>query len=203
MSTEIIVVGAGSVGANIGFRLAQRGARVTILDAGQPGDGTSSRSFAWVNAFRKTPRVYYDLNFASMEEHRLLQEELGELTGLGGWYHRTGGLHWEEDPGGQAELRETAERLEAWGYPIELISPQAAMELEPDLNVGAAVQSVVHTPTEGYVEMIRLIAALLAAARQLGAEVRSQTRVTGLLRDGERVVGDPRRHRPRLCRAGR
>jgi glycine/D-amino acid oxidase-like deaminating enzyme len=189
VSSEIIVVGAGSVGANVGYRLAQRGARVTILDAGQPGGGTSGASFAWVNAFRKTPRVYYDLNLASMEEHRKLVEELGALTGLGGWYHRTGGLHWEDDLQEQALLRETAERLEAWGYPIELISPQAAMELEPDLNVGPAVQSVVHTPTEGYVEMVRLIAALLAGARQYGVTVRSETRVTRLLRDGDRVVG--------------
>ena len=189
MSSEIIVIGAGSVGANVGYRLAQRGARVTILDASQPGDGTSSKSFAWVNAFRKTPRVYYDLNFAGMEEHRLLVEELGALTGQSGWYHRVGGLHWEEDLGEQAILRDTAERLEAWGYPIELISPQAAMELEPDLNVGEAVQSVVHTPTEGYVEMIRLIAALLAGARKYGATIRSETRVTSLLRDGDRVVG--------------
>jgi glycine/D-amino acid oxidase-like deaminating enzyme len=189
VSTDIIVVGAGSVGANVGYRLAQRGANVTILDASQPGDGTSSKSFAWVNAFRKTPRVYYELNFAGMEEHRKLVEELGALTGLGNWYHRTGGLHWEDDLQEQKTLRENAERLETWGYPVELISPEAAMELEPDLNIGPAVQSVVHTPTEGYVEMIRLIAALLAGARTYGATVRSNTRVTRLLRDGDRVVG--------------
>src|SRR5690349_611071 len=146
MSSEIVVVGAGSVGSNVAYRLAQRGARVTLLDAGSPGDGTSSRSFAWLNAFRKTPRPYYNLNFASMAEHANLAEELGHLTGRGGWHHRPGGLHWDDTPEGQAELRETAERLEAWGYPVELISPEAAMELEPDLSIGENVQEVVHTP---------------------------------------------------------
>ena len=80
VSSDIVIVGAGSVGANIAYRLAQRGAKVTLLDAGAPGGGTSSSSFAWVNAFRKTPRVYYDLNFASMAEHLALAEELSALT---------------------------------------------------------------------------------------------------------------------------
>jgi glycine/D-amino acid oxidase-like deaminating enzyme len=189
VSSEIVIVGAGSVGANIAFRLAQRGARVTVLDAGAPGAGTSGSSFAWLNAFRKTPRVYYDLNFASMAEHAALAEELLHLTGRSGWHHRPGGLHWQEMPAEQAELRQTAERLESWGYPIELISPEAARELEPDLLIGPSVQEVVHTPIEGYVEMVLLIGALLEGARKHGAVIRGGTRVTRLLREGDRVTG--------------
>jgi glycine/D-amino acid oxidase-like deaminating enzyme len=189
VSSEIVVVGAGSVGSNIAYRLAQRGAKVTLLDAGVPGGGTSSSSFAWVNAFRKTPRAYYNLNFASMAEHLALAEELSALTGRSGWYHRHGGLHWHDQPAEQAELRATAERLESWGYPIELISPEAATELEPDLVIGPSVQEVVHTPTEGYVEMVVLIGALLDGARRHRAVVRGGTRVTRLLREGDRVVG--------------
>ncbi len=45
---EIVVVGA-CVGANVAFRLAREGARVTVLDAGAPGGGTSAASFAWIN----------------------------------------------------------------------------------------------------------------------------------------------------------
>ena len=189
MSNDIVIIGAGSVGANVAFRLAQAGAHVILLDAGHPGGGTSGASFAWFNAFRKVPRAYYTLNFAGMSEHAALADELPELTGFSGWYHPTGGLHWEDDPAEQQTLRETAERLESWGYPLELISPQAAMELEPDLHVGENVQSVVHTPTEGYVEMVKLIAALVAGARHYGATVRPNTRVVRVLRDGARVTG--------------
>ena len=62
MSAEIIVIGAGSVGANVAYRLAERGARVTVLEAATPGSGTSGTSFAWTNSFHKTPRDYHDLN---------------------------------------------------------------------------------------------------------------------------------------------
>ena len=182
---DVIVIGAGSVGANITYRLAERGARVTLLDAGAPGGGTSMSSFAWLNAFRKTPRAYYDLNLAGMEEHASLADELG--GGL--WQHRDGGLHWASDPTEAAELRATAERLEAWGYPVEVITPGAAMELEPDLVIGDDVADVVYTPTEGYVEMVQLVGALLAAARRHGATILPDHRVTEVLRTGDRVVG--------------
>ena len=183
-NASIVVIGAGSVGANVAYRLAQRGARVTVLDAGAPGGGTSGASFAWLNAFRKTPRPYYELNLASMDEHARLAEELGG----GYWQHRHGGIHWAA-PAEAAALRETAERLEVWGYPVEVITPAAAMELEPDLVIGEDVGEVVFTPTEGYVEMVALIGALLAAARRLGVTVPPNHRVVGVLREGDRVVG--------------
>lgn len=48
-SAHVIVVGAGIVGASIAFHLSRRGARVTVLEAGEPGQGASGVSFAWVN----------------------------------------------------------------------------------------------------------------------------------------------------------
>ena len=78
---DVIVIGAGSVGANVAYRLAARGARVTVLEAGAPGGGTSGVSFAWTNSFNKTPRDYHDLNTAGMAEHRALVQELGAAPG--------------------------------------------------------------------------------------------------------------------------
>ena len=88
----VIVIGAGSVGANVAYRLAARGARVTVLEAGAPGGGTSGVSFAWTNSFNKTPRDYHDLNTAGMAEHRALVQELGG----GAWHPQEGAIAWEE-----------------------------------------------------------------------------------------------------------
>ena len=187
---RIVVIGAGSVGANVAYRLAQRGACVTVLEAEAPGSGTSGASFAWVNAFSKTPRHYHDLNAASMDEHVALVQELGE----GAWFRRDGALHWEESPEEQTALRDTAERLEAWGYPVQAISPCAARELEPDLAIDPSVEEVIFAPTEGYVEMAPLIAALLAAARRHGARILPGHRVSGVIRERDRVVGVTTEH---------
>jgi glycine/D-amino acid oxidase-like deaminating enzyme len=184
-SVDVVVIGAGSVGANVAYRLAERGARVTVLEAGAPGGGTSGTSFAWTNSFNKTPRDYHDLNTASMAEHRALVSELGG----GSWLKQEGALAWEEAPGGRARLKETVERLGSWGYPIELISTKDAHELEPDLRFAPHVDEVVFTPSEGYVEVVPLIGALLAHATRRGARVLSGQRVTGVIRAGARVRG--------------
>ena len=50
----------GIVGAAITYYLARAGAQVTLLEREQPGRKTSNNSFAWVNAFSRTTRSYYD-----------------------------------------------------------------------------------------------------------------------------------------------
>ena len=184
-NSDVIVIGAGSVGANVAYRLAVRGARVTVLEAGAPGGGTSGVSFAWTNSFNKTPRDYHDLNTAGMAEHRALAQELGG----GAWHPQEGAIAWEEAPAARAHLKETVERLASWDYPVELISPQQARALEPDLHIAPHVDEVVYTKSEGYVEVVPLIGALLAHAMRLGAHVLAGQRVTGVLREGARVRG--------------
>src|SRR6202521_3205592 len=152
-NSDVIVIGAGSVGANVAYRLAARGARVTVLEAGVPGGGTSGVSFAWTNSFNKTPRDYHDLNTASMAEHLALVTELGD----GDWLKQEGAIAWEDQPLGRAQLKETVERLGSWGYPIQIISAQDARKLEPDLQIAPHVDEVVFTPSEGYVDVVPLI----------------------------------------------
>ena len=182
--TVVVVIGAGCVGANVTYRLAERGATVTVLDGSAPGRGTSGASFAWTNSFHKTPRDYHDLNVASMEEHALLAKELG-----GGWLHQEGALAWEAGPAGLARLEQAVGRLASWGYAVERISPRQALELEPDLRIAPDVAEVVWTPGEGYVEVVPFIAALLAEAARRGARVLSGQRVSGIVREGGRVRG--------------
>jgi glycine/D-amino acid oxidase-like deaminating enzyme len=179
---DVLVIGAGCVGANVAYRLAEGGAVVTVLDAGAPGGGTSGASFAWTNSFGKTPRDYHDLNVAGMEEHAALSKKLG-----GGWLHQDGALAWEETSAGLARLGQAMERLAGWGYPVERISPGHARELEPALRIADAVPHVVWTPGEGYVEVAPFVAALLAAAARSGARILPGRRVTGIIRSGDRA----------------
>ncbi len=179
------MVGAGCVGSSVAFRLAQRGARVTVLDAGPPGGGTSGASFAWTNSFGKTPRDYHELNVAGMEEHAALVKELPG----GGWLHQDGALAWEDSPAGRARLEPAVERLRGWGYAVERITPAQARELEPELHIAPDVDHVVWTPGEGYLEAVPYIAAVLTAARRLGARVLPGRRVAEVLRSGDRVRG--------------
>ena len=74
---DVIVVGAGILGAMIAYRLSQSGTRVTVLEAERPAAAASRRSFAWYNAHHKLPRAYHDLNAAGVAAYPALAEALG------------------------------------------------------------------------------------------------------------------------------
>lgn len=62
MSLNVVVVGAGVIGAAVAADLARGGCSVTVLESGQVAAGTSGATFAWTNAGGKQPRSYFDLN---------------------------------------------------------------------------------------------------------------------------------------------
>lgn len=165
MTEKVIVIGAGVYGAAVAFELSKRGAQVTVVDAGQPGAGTSNATFAWTNANgSKEPREYHDLNVASMEAHRKLAQEAGRSD----WYQESGNLQWGGDDAERAELRRKVETGLKYGYPTQWLTRDEVARLEPDINPSELPEDeIAYFPTEGWVSPTRLIGYLLA---QSGAE---------------------------------
>jgi glycine/D-amino acid oxidase-like deaminating enzyme len=91
MSLNVVVVGAGVIGAAIAADLAHEGCTVTVLESGQPAAGTSGATFAWTNAGGKQPRSYFDLNVEGMQAHRRLASSVASCD----WYHQSGNLEWK------------------------------------------------------------------------------------------------------------
>lgn len=180
---EILIVGAGIVGASAAYHLARGGARVTILEARRPAAGTTSRSFAWANANDKPPRAYHDLNQAGLVEHRRVLREFGP-----GGFHPTGNLELASYPEHQAELRGRVERLRAWGYAAETVSSGRARELAPEVSVPDNADATFF-PEEGWVAAPILVGQFLAASAKLGARCVYPAPVTALLVEGGRVRG--------------
>lgn len=188
---SVVVVGAGVVGASIAYRLARAGARVTVVDRGVPGRGTSANSFAWVNANDKPPLAYHRLNAESVVAHRRLRDDVAADLGAresADWLHEGGGLEWTDTEEGRERLLAKAARLREWGYRVEIIDEAAAHQLEPHLRTDG-LRAATFCPDEAWVDGPGLAARLCEAAARLGATVRSGVEVTGIERDGERVIG--------------
>ncbi|MBM3450386.1 MAG: FAD-binding oxidoreductase [Armatimonadetes bacterium] len=183
--THVVVVGAGVVGAAVAFRLAQSGARVTVLEAGRPGGATSLASFAWMNSNDKEPMAYHQLNTGGMAEHHRLREELGGAP----WLHAHGNIEWKTHASAVQKLSEKVARLRSWGYQAEILTHAEVAALEPEFAPPADAPWFAFYPGEGYVDTPLLIGGLLRAARRHGATVRTQTPVAGFVRDGTRVTG--------------
>lgn len=179
MVEHVVVIGAGVYGAAVSAALRRRGARVTVVDGGAPGAGTSGATFSWLNSCGKRPRVYHDLNVAGMAAHRKLAAE----TPYSDWYHEGGNLEWTDDDTELAELRDKVDRVLGHGYEARWLTKAEALRLEPDLAPAQVPDDgIAYFPQEGWLEPVRMVAYLLA-----GADVVRNDAVTGLDMAGDRV----------------
>jgi glycine/D-amino acid oxidase-like deaminating enzyme len=170
---KVAVIGAGIVGSSVAHRLSEGGAEVVMIDGAEPGSGTTSTSFAWINANNKLPRDYFELNVAGMREHERLRDEIGD-----GWLHPTGNLIWAANDE-QTNLEERVERLRSWSYAAEMLPAAAVNEkLEP----GAALPEIriAHFPEESWVDAPALTRRLVEAAVRNGAHERFGDAVRGI-----------------------
>ena len=165
------------LGAGVAARLAEAGAAVTLLEQDQPGRAATRSSFAWLNANRKTPRAYHDLNHAGMRAWA----ELAASAGQPAWYRSSGNLEWAGDAQAHAELAARVRRLTEWGYPAGFLDAASALELEPALRWPAPAAEVAWFPDEGYLLTEPAVGYLVDLAAGYGARVLTGEpgRVTG------------------------
>lgn len=171
---RIAVIGAGVLGTTVAAYAAEAGAVVTVLEKATPGAGTSSTSFAWVNANGKEPQAYYAINAAGLQAHH-------EQAAAGAsWFVPGGHLEVALDEAHERHVRRRAERLRARGYRVREVGEQEAHDLAPDLRVGGDVRARVFFPDEGHVYPQRYVEAMLARATAAGAQVRTGAEVVAI-----------------------
>lgn len=175
---DVVVIGAGVVGVSIAVNLAQRGATVTVVDKDWPGAGTTSTSYAWVNANGKEPQSYFELNRAGLEAHHKLAAQGAA------WLHIGGHVEFAADSAHQAHLRGRMERLAGRGYDVEEISPGRARDLLPDVIVPEDCNTIAYFPQEAHCYPLQYLSHLLSEADRLGVTVRGRAGVLALEEQG-------------------
>jgi glycine/D-amino acid oxidase-like deaminating enzyme len=176
---QVLVVGAGIIGASIAWHLTAAGARVTVVDARAAGGVATPNSFAWINASWGNPESYFRLRIRAMAEWRRLAAAVPSIPLA--W---TGGLCWDLPP---AQLESYAREHAGWGYGIRRVGSADAMRLEPNLR--EPPDFALHVAEEGAVEPRAAAEALLADAERRGARLRLRTPVSALARKNDAVVG--------------
>ena len=178
---KVVIVGAGIIGATLGYHLSRRnGITLTLLERDVPGTGASGHSFAWANAFGKDPRDYHTLNRRSLDMWYRLARQLDADIGI----HYGGEMRWENDPQRATQLRERIHQIQAWGYPCRLITSNEMLALEPHLHPGPVFaaslsEADIHVETDTFIDVC------LQRASEAGAAVHAQTSVTDfVIRDG-------------------
>lgn len=184
---DVVVVGAGVVGAACALAAARAGLTVTVLERGSVASGTTGAGEGNLLVSDKAPGPELELALMSLAAWRDAAGHVESVTGAGFEFDLKGGLVVATDPAALPALLAFASAQRAAGVEAVEVGGPDLLEHEPHLApdlVGA-----VHYPQDAQVQPMLAAARLLQAARRSGAQVRTGVGVTGFLRAGERVTG--------------
>jgi glycine oxidase len=189
-SFDSVIVGGGVIGLSCAWRLAQRGARLAVLDRGRPPAGATrvaAGMLAPVGELTFGEPKLLELSLAAAQLYPAFVAELEEASGLKTGHEVGGALHVALDRDEAEQLRRVHDLQRSLGLAAEWLASRRCRELEPGLTPSLA--GGVFAPGEGSVDPRALSAALLAALEREGVEVLAETEVSRALLEGERIVG--------------
>ncbi|MFB7717992.1 glycerol-3-phosphate dehydrogenase [Nocardia sp. NPDC056100] len=186
---DVLVIGGGVTGAGAALDAASRGLSVTLVEARDFAAGTSSRSSKLIHGgLRYLEQLDFALVREALKERGLLLNKLAPhlvhpVPFLFPLQHRV----WERAYiGAGVALYDTLGGARA--VPMHRhLTRTGALELAPALKDDAMTGAIKYYDAQ--VDDARHTMTLARTAAQHGATVLTRTKVTGLLRDGEKVVG--------------
>ncbi|MFE9021445.1 NAD(P)/FAD-dependent oxidoreductase [Streptomyces sp. NPDC007808] len=179
LTCDVVVVGAGMVGAACALYAARAGLDVILVDRGPVAGGTTGAGEGNLLVSDKEPGPELDLALLSGRLWDELAREFGEAVE----YEAKGGVVVASSSGGLAALQRFAEGQRAAGVIAEPVAGDALYALEPHLAPG--LPGAVHYPQDAQV-MPALAAAHLVRAS--GARLLTGHTVTGVLRAPDGTV---------------
>ncbi len=182
-TADIVILGAGVMGASIAFHLARRKAgRIVVIDKGHVGQGGSARSSALIRMhYSYPPEVQLALVSLYMFEH------WRDLVGEDGDFRKTGFVRIVH-PGETGRLKQNVDMQRTLGVNVKLIDRHGLKQLEPDWNVDD-VELAAYEPDSGYGDGAGVANDFLTRARELGVTYLPRTHAVDFLVQGSLLRG--------------
>ena len=153
---DLLVIGGGIVGAACALWAARGGMAVTVLDRGEPGGGSTSRSFGLVDVLGPHPPAYLRARREAVAETQAWLREAGAEAAVG--WRVCGSLNPEAGPEAVHVLRAAGVRAQ-WWPDGRLRSEEPALRLP-----GGAL----HLPDDAALDAPAYLDTVRAAARAAG-----------------------------------
>jgi glycine cleavage system aminomethyltransferase T/glycine/D-amino acid oxidase-like deaminating enzyme len=171
-----VIVGGGVGGCSIAYHLARLGWRdVVLLERSQLTSGSTFHSAGLVGQLR-----------GSVTLTRMMMDSTDLYRTLDCGWTECGGIRLASSPERWEETRRQAGWAKTFGLPLELISAEEAAERFPLMSTDD-VLGASWLPTDGYLDPSLLTHALAEGAREGGCSIFTNTRVTGIDVERDRV----------------
>ncbi|MFI6579469.1 NAD(P)/FAD-dependent oxidoreductase [Nocardiopsis sp. NPDC050513] len=179
---DVVVVGAGALGAACAYFLARAGVGVHVVERGQVASGTTSACEG--NLLVSDKEVGPELDLA-LYSHGVWHEDLAEYGHL--WeFEAKGGFVVSSGQESAEGLRDLARRQREAGIEAVDVAAEDIRQYEPHIRPG--LSAAAYYPQDCQVQPMLLTAHLLRLAERMGARVSTGVTVTGF----ERGVRTPR-----------
>jgi sarcosine oxidase subunit beta len=183
MSTDVAIIGGGIMGCATAYYLAKKGVKVALFEKdARVGLEASGRNACGVR--QQGRKAALQLAMSSVRIWADLANELeSDLE-----YIRTGNLKIVWEPVELVKLEWETDWEHSQGLTeVEMKTATECREIVPGLTQKALAGKL--CPTDGMANPMRVTPAFASAAARLGAEIHTNTRVTGLLLRGNSVCG--------------
>ncbi len=182
-TADIVILGAGVMGASVAFHLAKRRAgKIMVIDKSHVAQGSSGRSSALVRMHYSYPPEV-QLALLSLR----IFENWRDVVGQEGDFRKTGFVRIVH-PGETERLKQNVEMQRRLGVNVKLIDRAELKDLEPDWAVDE-VELAAYEPDSGYGDGAGVANDFLTRARELGVTYQSKTQALEFLVEGGRVRG--------------
>ena len=173
---HVVIIGAGFTGVATAHDLALRGCAVTVVERGPIANGTSGRTHGLLHSGGRYAVEDQEAAVECIDENLILRRIVPAVI------EPNGGLFVALTDSDLAYSQEFVAGCAACHIPIEPLTPQQALKLEPNLNPRLLAA---FTIPDGVFDPLRLALAFAATARKNGALFKLYHEVKGLLRDGQ------------------
>jgi glycine/D-amino acid oxidase-like deaminating enzyme len=185
---DAIVIGGGVVGASVLFQLSELGCRNTLLlDKGEIAGGMTAHSSGIVRTHYSVPInvAVARARLAMFEGFRALLDDDPEAdAGL----VRSGYIIVAPPGAASDAVRGSIAMQQSLGVEAQLLDRAQALAKQPWLHLDD-IDAIGFEAEAGFADPYLVTTGFIRAAKRRGASIRPNTPVTGLLREGNRVIG--------------
>ncbi|MGO7837530.1 GcvT family protein [Rhizobium leguminosarum] len=181
---RVVIIGGGISGCSVAYHLAKLGwTDVVLLERKQLTSGTTWHAAGLIGQLRASQNMTRLAKY-SADLYVKLEEETGIATGM----RQNGSITVALTEERKEEIYRQATLARAFDVDVQEISPQEVKNLYPHLNISDVVGAV-HLPLDGQCDPANIAMALAKGARQRGAKIIENVKVTAVHDKDGRVTG--------------